>query len=751
MNRKFKFFLFLIFSLFTAQFIYAGYSLEILEQEVIIPNQGVEPAIGNSFYDSEKGIFFTTNTIKDAGISLKDDIFVYNNDRGIYCGNYGELEIYKTNTSDDITIHTNSNGKGIQSQYSDGCSQSTTISIHKINIVSDYDSIGLFTCGTMNIVADPNDKKTIRITNSSTTAIQVNAHGIFNCTNMNITGTVNNFFLLTGNPSSTNFTNTNININSEKGFLSKQDDEINFINSTFKNTQEHFLTSQTKTFSSYSTKITADNSTIEGLIKNEGSNKVTFTLQNNSVWKMKNSSNVNELNISNSNVNLSASDNTRFNILSVEKLKGTGSNNQITLNTQLNGDDSLTDKLVITKSIEGKFILNIKNAGGQGAETENGIKVIDTTVENSSDTFTLKNSKIDIGAYVYTLQQGCEDDIYSWFLKTGFSPSEKTDSFITMSNTPQFMNFAVKTGMNELSKRLGDIRRTPLKKYNGIWVRTYGKNFDYNKDLKTKLNIFGVEAGYDFRINKTTSIFTEDDEGYETVVEKTNKNRYYLGFMAGYQDIGKIETEHRSSSKNGTGSGSSKSVGVYGSYVAQSGLFVDLTLRNFWMDFDMTTYSSSDEKISFKPQTTQTAFSAETGKEFLFGKNKNIVFEPKAEILFAYSPEVNLTVNNDKIKYSSNFLCNGKLGFMLGLLSNKTKQSWLPYLEMSYNYDFNNKIDVSYSDEKQTVDFSGGYFDIGLGLNARLGKSVSCYGLIGYQTGSDTKDFTWNLGVRYGF
>jgi len=743
MNKKIKSFLFLIFFLFTAQFIYASNSFEVLKSSTI-------PA-GSSFSDNTDsyGIYFTTTTLDYAVLSLEGDITVSKNKKGIYCGNYGTLALQNL-TYDNITIYTSSNGRvGIQSQYIKDCYQSTTISISDINIRSDYDTIGLFTCGKMYIEStNINNKKTIYITNSSTAAIQVNAGGTFHCKNMDITGNADKFFLLTGKTSSTTFENTNINIDAQEGFVSQKDDRIYFINSSFKNEKEHFLTSEEKDFFSYKTEITANHSTIEGYIDNQ-SNKVYLNLENNSVWKMKKNSIADELVLKNSKIDLSSSKKTTFNTLTVSKLTGTGTTNEIILNTQLNGDDSLTDKLVITTKISGNFILNINNVGGKGAVTQKGIKIVDVTVKNAPDTFTLKNSKIDIGAYVYTLHQGTTDDVYSWFLKS--SSSQKADSFVTVSNTPQFINFALKTGMNELSKRLGDIRRTPLTKYNGVWARTYGKNFSYDKGLKTELNIFGVEAGYDFRINKTTSYVVEEDEGYDKVVEGINENRYYLGFTAGFQNIGKIETEHKTSNKNGTGSGNSKSIGIYGSYIAQNGLFVDLTLRNFWFDFDMKTYSSSDEQIYFKPQTTQTALSLETGKEFLFGKN--VIFEPKVELLFAYNSEITVTAsNNNEIKYASNILCNGKLGFMFGLLNNKSKpKSWLPYLEASYNYDFNNKTDITYSDTTETADFSGGYFDIGVGLNAYFGKGISGYCLVSYETGSDQNNIAYNIGIRYGF
>jgi len=738
MNKKIKFFLLLITFLFASNIIYAK-TLNVTEDFYIIA--------ANEEYSNniDYGIYFTTGTlITNSTLSLEGDVFISTNQKGIYCGKGGALTLQNA-TNTDVTIYTSFNKAiGIQSQYAAGCLQTTEIDILDMNVHSDNDSKGLFTCGTMKIIAKTN-KKTVTINNPKIAAIHVNANGIFLADNINITGcSAQEFFLLTGSTSSTTFKNTNIEINSDKGFLSQKNDNIFFINSNFKNKQEHFLTSE------IDSKVYSNNSIIEGYIENN-SNRVNFTLENNSIWKMKKSSKVEELNISNSSIDLSASSNTIFNTLTVEKLKGTGIN-EIKLNTKLNGEDSLTDKLVITNSVTGKFILNITNVGKQSEATQKNIKIIDTTVNNSADTFTLKNY-LYVGDYVYNLQQGYGNDIYSWFLKP--SLSEKSDTFVTISNTAQFMNFAVKTGMNEISKRLGDIRRTPLNKYNGIWVRTYGKNFNYERNLKTELNIFGIEAGYDFRINKTTSYIVEQEGGYDTVVKATNENRWYLGFMVGFQNISKIETEHKTSNKNGNGTGNSKSIGIYCSYIAQNGLFIDLTLRNFWIDFDMKTYSSSNEQISFKPQKIQTAFSIETGKEFLFGKS--IIFEPKAEFLFAYSPETNLTAsNNNKINYGSNILCNGKLGFMLGLLTNKIKtKNCLPYFEASYNYDFNNKADITYSDTNfqiaQNIDFSGGYFDLGLGLNAYFGKGLSCYGLISYEKGSEQNNIAYNIGIRYGF
>ena len=307
MKITIKTFLSLIFVFFVSQIIFAT-SLEILSDTTIAANSNFSDNAGGY------GIYFTTDTADYANVYLQGNITLNKNEKGIYCGNYGTLNFQKA-TTEDVTIYTSSNSRvGIQSQFVKDCYQATTISINNININSDNDNIGLFTCGTMNIVANSNDKKTINIKNPLTAAIQVNAGGTFNCENMNITGNADNFFLLTGKTSSTTFKNTAINIDASVGFLSQKDDGIYFINSSFKNKQEHFLTSQEKDFSSYNAEIIADNSVIEGYIDNKSNrNKVNFTLKNNSVWKMKKNSTVDNLNISNSKIDLTASTSTLFN------------------------------------------------------------------------------------------------------------------------------------------------------------------------------------------------------------------------------------------------------------------------------------------------------------------------------------------------------------------------------------------------------------------------------------------------------
>ncbi|MDE9448335.1 autotransporter outer membrane beta-barrel domain-containing protein, partial [Xenorhabdus bovienii] len=86
-----------------------------------------------------------------------------------------------------------------------------------------------------------------------------------------------------------------------------------------------------------------------------------------------------------------------------------GNNGTVSLSTALAGDNSKTDRLVVNGSTSGTTQLAIKNVGGTGAKTQEGIKVID--VQGSSDgIFNLVGDyhyqgdpAIVAGAYAYRL------------------------------------------------------------------------------------------------------------------------------------------------------------------------------------------------------------------------------------------------------------------------------------------------------------------------------------------------------------
>ncbi|MFO1208401.1 MAG: autotransporter-associated beta strand repeat-containing protein [Amaricoccus sp.] len=89
-----------------------------------------------------------------------------------------------------------------------------------------------------------------------------------------------------------------------------------------------------------------------------------------------------------------------------------GNGGVLHFSTELGGDDSPTDRMTIGGDASGTGIVEVTNAGGVGAQTVNGIKLIDVTGATSAN-FTLAGDfefngqqAVVGGAYAYSLYQG---------------------------------------------------------------------------------------------------------------------------------------------------------------------------------------------------------------------------------------------------------------------------------------------------------------------------------------------------------
>ncbi|ECE1595113.1 autotransporter outer membrane beta-barrel domain-containing protein [Salmonella enterica] len=140
------------------------------------------------------------------------------------------------------------------------------------------------------------------------------------------------------------------------------------------------------------------NSTVNGHVNNQGSLYFvdTFTVNGDVV---------------NSSAMISGSDQPN-NTLTIAG-NYTGNDGHLYLNTQLGDDSSPTDKLIVTGDTAGSTTLHITNVNGLGAQTVNGIEVIEVGGQSDGD-FTLYKGHVDINAWTYTLKQDGGD----WYLRS---------------------------------------------------------------------------------------------------------------------------------------------------------------------------------------------------------------------------------------------------------------------------------------------------------------------------------------------
>lgn len=97
----------------------------------------------------------------------------------------------------------------------------------------------------------------------------------------------------------------------------------------------------------------------------------------------------------------------------------TGNNNGlIAFNTTLNGDESPTDKVIVTGDTRGSTRVVVNNIDGQGAQTDKGIELIEVNGD-SAGSFALTHGTVEAGAYVYSLAKGTGEGKKNWYCQVG--------------------------------------------------------------------------------------------------------------------------------------------------------------------------------------------------------------------------------------------------------------------------------------------------------------------------------------------
>ncbi|MGF6906925.1 autotransporter outer membrane beta-barrel domain-containing protein [Fusobacterium sp. PH5-44] len=98
-----------------------------------------------------------------------------------------------------------------------------------------------------------------------------------------------------------------------------------------------------------------------------------------------------------------------------------GNDGYIIFDTELEDDNSQSDKLIITGNTSGNTNVVVNNIGGTGAETIEGIEII--KVNGSSDGIFSKAGRIVAGAYEYFLKKGdgIITDSKNWYLTSSLS------------------------------------------------------------------------------------------------------------------------------------------------------------------------------------------------------------------------------------------------------------------------------------------------------------------------------------------
>ena len=313
----------------------------------------------------------------------------------------------------------------------------------------------------------------------------------------------------------------------------------------------------------------------------------------------------------------------------------------LALNTVLGDDSSVTDKLVVTGDSAGTTAVSVSNAGGQGAQTVDGIELIHVGGTSTSDAFT-QAGRIVAGLYDYTLVKGNASgtDTQSWFLTSRYVPETPVaEPQPQPENRPQNYRpgagsytanlMAANTLFNtRLHDRLGETQYTDAltgeKKVTSMWMRNAGGRSSFRMaDGQNKI----TANRYVLQIGGDLAQWSGDDE-----------QRYHLGVMAGYANQ-HSKTKNSLSGYTSEGRVSGYSTGLYGTFYQnekdKTGLYVDSWLQYSWFNNTVAGrgLASEEYKSSGLTASVESGYTLHAGSYTTDGGMVNEFYiQPKAQV-----------------------------------------------------------------------------------------------------------------------
>ncbi|MHC5232968.1 autotransporter family protein [Brucella sp. LJL56] len=318
-----------------------------------------------------------------------------------------------------------------------------------------------------------------------------------------------------------------------------------------------------------------------------------------------------------------------------------GNGGMMTINTVLGGDDSKTDMLKVGGDTSGSTKLYVNNAGGVGAQTVNGIKVIDVA-GSSEGSFSLANSyttkdgqqAVVGGAYAYTLQQGGTNTPTDgdWYLVShvdGPNPGPEPEPRYS-AGVPVYegyvQNMLALNMLPTLQQRVGTRYWTgkngngadngaAVNEY-GVWARVEGAHNRFEPDtstsrMKQDINTLIMQAGVDGQ-------FYEGENG-KLIAGITGQYGHAKGDVSSFHGDGDISTD-------------AWSLGATATWYGNNGFYVDGQGQVTWFDNDLNSWTANTG-LADSRKATGYALSIEAGQRI--GMQGNWALTPQVQLMWS--------------------------------------------------------------------------------------------------------------------
>ncbi|EBC0899488.1 fibronectin-binding autotransporter adhesin ShdA [Salmonella enterica] len=443
----------------------------------------------------------------------------------------------------------------------------------------------------------------------------------------------------------------------------------------------------------------------------------------------------------------------------------TGNGGSLYLNTVLGDDDSATDKLVITGDASGTTDLYI-NGIGDGAQTTNGIEVVDVGGVSTSDAFELKN-EVNAGLYTYRLYWNESDN--DWYLaskaQSDDDDSGGDDSDVTPSDggddggnvtppddggdvAPQYRaDIGAYMGNQWMARNLQmqtlyDREGSQYRNADGsVWARFKAG----------KAESEAVSGNIDMDSN-----YSQFQLGGDILAWGNGQQSVTVGVMASYINADTDSTGNRGadgSQFTSSGNVDGYNLGVYATWFADaqthSGAYVDS-----WYQYGFYNNSvESGDAGSESYDSTANAVSLETGYRYdiALSNGNTVSLTPQAQVVWQnYSADSVKDNYGTRIDGQDGDSWTTRLGLRVdGKLYKGTRTVIQPFAEANWLHT-SDDVSVSFDDATVKQDLPANRAELKVGLQADIDKQWSVRAQVAGQTGSnDFGDLNGSLNLRY--
>ncbi|EBQ9382281.1 fibronectin-binding autotransporter adhesin ShdA [Salmonella enterica subsp. enterica serovar Tennessee] len=452
----------------------------------------------------------------------------------------------------------------------------------------------------------------------------------------------------------------------------------------------------------------------------------------------------------------------------------TGNGGSLYLNTVLGDDDSATDKLVITGDASGTTDLYI-NGIGDGAQTTNGIEVVDVGGVSTSDAFVLKN---EVNASLYTYRLYWNESDNDWYLASKAqsddddsggddTPSDGGDDGGNVTPPDDGGDGGDVTPPDDG----GDVApqyRADIGAYMGNqWMaRNLQMQTLYDREGSQYRNADG-SVWARFKAGKAESEavsgnidmdsnYSQFQLGGDILAWGNGQQSFTVGVMASYINADTDSTGNRGadgSQFTSSGNVDGYNLGVYATWFADaqthSGAYVDS-----WYQYGFYNNSvESGDAGSESYDSTANAVSLETGYRYdiALSNGNTVSLTPQAQVVWQnYSADSVKDNYGTRIDGQDGDSWTTRLGLRVdGKLYKGSRTVIQPFAEANWLHT-SDDVSVSFDDATVKQDLPANRAELKVGLQADIDKQWSVRAQVAGQTGSnDFGDLNGSLNLRY--